>query len=45
MTPLARMLAILEAICGQFYLAVLVAGLVSIRVASVTPATKRPHHE
>ncbi|MBS0204292.1 MAG: two pore domain potassium channel family protein [Planctomycetes bacterium] len=31
-----RVLACLEAICGQFYLAVLVAGLVSIRVGQFT---------
>jgi hypothetical protein len=31
-SPAARALATLEAICGQFYLAVLVAGLVGIRV-------------
>jgi hypothetical protein len=33
-TPLARILAALEAVLGQFYLAVLVAGLVGIRVSS-----------
>lgn len=31
-SPAARALAALEAICGQFYLAVLVAGLVGVRV-------------
>lgn len=33
--PAARGLAVIEAICGQFYLAVLVAGLVSIRASVV----------
>lgn len=32
-TPLTRILAALEAVLGQFYLAVLVAGLVGIRVS------------
>jgi hypothetical protein len=32
-TPLTRMLTMLEAVLGQFYLAVLVAGLVGIRVS------------
>lgn len=36
-TPLTRILACLEAICGQFYLAVLVAGLVSVRVGQLGP--------
>lgn len=31
-SQLTRVIACLEAICGQFYLAILVAGLVSIRV-------------
>jgi len=35
-TPLTRLLACLEAICGQFYLAVLVSGLVSIRISQTT---------
>jgi hypothetical protein len=39
-SPLARMLACLEAICAQFYLAVLVAGLVSIRISQLAPPTK-----
>ena len=43
-SPLTRMLACLEAICGQFYLAVLVAGLVSIRVAQLS-AMKPPDSE
>jgi len=33
-SPIARTLACLEAICGQFYLAVLVAGLVSVRAST-----------
>ena len=32
-TPAARGLAVFEAICGQFYLAVLVAGLVNLRAS------------
>lgn len=39
-TPLTRLLACMEAICGQFYLAILVAGLVSVRVGQLTtPST------
>lgn len=34
-TPLTRIMACLEAMCGQFYLAVLVAGLVSVRVSQL----------
>lgn len=38
--PLPRLLACMEAICGQFYLAILVAGLVSVRVGQLTtPST------
>jgi hypothetical protein len=33
-SPTARFLAALEAICGQFYLAVLVAGLVGVKVSN-----------
>jgi hypothetical protein len=33
-SPTARALAMMEAICGQFYLAVLVAALVGLRVSS-----------
>ena len=40
MTPLTRILACLEAICGQFYLAVLVAGLVSVRVGQLGPPSQ-----
>lgn len=41
-SPAARALAALEAICGQFYLAVLVAGLVGVRVPQHIAA--REHH-
>jgi hypothetical protein len=41
----ARSLAWLEAICGQFYLAVLVAGLVGMRGAPRPPATERAHDD
>jgi hypothetical protein len=37
-SPPARMLAVVEVIAGQFYLAVLVAGLVSLRVAQILGA-------
>ena len=40
-SPIARTLACLEAICGQFYLAVLVAGLVSVRIGQLSSTTKR----
>lgn len=40
-TPIARALAMLEAVCGQFYLAVLVAALVGLRV-SHRVAAERP---
>ena len=36
MSPLARGLTTWEVICGQFYLAVLVAGLINLRSSSVT---------
>ncbi len=38
-SPMARGLAIWEVICGQFYLAVLVAGLVNLRGAQETTAS------
>jgi hypothetical protein len=38
----ARTLACLEAMCGQFYLAVLVAGLVSVRASSFLNDDKPP---
>jgi voltage-gated potassium channel len=39
-SPVARTLACLEAICGQFYLAILVAGLVSVRISQLSNAGK-----
>ncbi len=38
MSPAARCLAVWEAVCGQFYLAVLVAGLVSLRASRTSNA-------
>ncbi len=35
--PFARFLVYLEAICGQLYLAIMVAGLVGLRIAAATP--------
>jgi hypothetical protein len=40
MKPLARSLAVIQALAGQFYLAVLIAGLVGKRLAQVTQAVK-----
>ena len=41
-TPIARGLAVFEAIVGQFYLAVLVARLVGLRAAADTGDGTRP---
>jgi voltage-gated potassium channel len=40
-TPLTRVLAVLEAVTGQFYLAILVAGLIGLKVGKTQRVATR----